>query len=64
MPLTPAPRLLRASEVAAMLGTSKLRVLELIASGQLRSVRLGANGGGWHRIPVEAVEALIQGEPR
>jgi len=47
-----------------MLGTSKLRVLELIASGQLRSVRLGANGGGWHRIPVEAVEALIQGEPR
>jgi len=53
-------RLLRLSEVAAMLGISLDRARELVASGEIRSVRLG--GGGWHRVPVEEVDRLIRGE--
>jgi hypothetical protein len=32
---------------------------ELVAKGELRSVRLG--GSGWHRFRAEDVEALIRG---
>jgi excisionase family DNA binding protein len=60
MAVATKPRLLRASEVAVLLGTSRERVLELIASGELRSIRLG--GTGWHRFRAEDVERLIAGE--
>jgi excisionase family DNA binding protein len=58
---TPAQtrRLLRLSEVAHLLGVSRGSVRELVASGQLRSIRLGEQG--WHRVPVEDVERLIEG---
>jgi excisionase family DNA binding protein len=62
--VAPAPRLYRAREVAHILGVSTKRVRELVDSGQLRSVRLGAEGGGWHRIPADEVERLIAGEDR
>jgi predicted site-specific integrase-resolvase len=54
------PRLLHAKDVARMLGVGPKRVRELVASGQLRSVRLTEQG--WHRFRVEDVEALIRGE--
>lgn len=57
-----APRLLRASEVAAMLGVSIERVRELVRDGQLSSVRLGDQG--WHRFRAEDVEALIAGSEK
>ena len=53
-------RLLRISEVARLLGVRPARVRELIATGQLRSVRFGVNG--WHRVPADEVERLIAGE--
>ena len=54
------PRLLRLSEVAQVLGVSRGRVRELVASGDLRSIRLGEQG--WHRVPAEDVDRLIRGE--
>jgi excisionase family DNA binding protein len=57
-----APRLYRAKEVARLLGVSPARVRELVASGQLPSVRLGDQG--WHRFRAEDVERLIRGEER
>lgn len=48
MAVTTTPRLYRASEVAALLSVSRERVLELVASGELFSIRLG--GTGWHRL--------------
>jgi excisionase family DNA binding protein len=57
-----APRLYRASEVAHILGVSPERVRELVASGDLPSIRLG--GQGWHRFRAEDVERLIAGEER
>lgn len=57
---TASARLLRAKEVAQMLGVDPSRVRELVASGDLPSVRLGAQG--WHRFRREDVEALIAGE--
>ena len=56
------PRLLRAKEVAHILGVDPSRVRELVAEGSLPSVRLGAQG--WHRFRVEDVERLIAGEDR
>jgi excisionase family DNA binding protein len=53
------PRLYRASEVARILGVSPERVRELVASGDLPSIRLG--GQGWHRFRAEDVERLISG---
>jgi excisionase family DNA binding protein len=53
------PRLLRAKEVAHILGVDPSRVRELVASGDLPSIRLGAQG--WHRFRLEDVEALIAG---
>jgi excisionase family DNA binding protein len=50
-------RLLRAKEVAAILGVDPKRVRELVADGELASVRLGDNG--WHRFRRDDVEALI-----
>ena len=58
---TPSPRLLRASEVAAMLGCSSDRVRELEREGRLSSVRFGPKG--WHRFRVEDVERLLEGTP-
>jgi excisionase family DNA binding protein len=57
---TAAARLLRAREVAQILGVDPSRVRELVASGDLPSVRLGAQG--WHRFRREDVERLIAGE--
>lgn len=57
-----APRLLRAKEVARRLDVSPARVRELVASGELPSVRLGAHG--WHRFREEDVERLIAGDER
>ena len=54
------PRLLRAKEVAQILGVDPKRVRELVASGDLASVRLGPQG--WHRFRLEDVEQLISGE--
>lgn len=55
-------RLLRAKEVAHILGVTPWRVRELVASGDLPSVRLGAHG--WHRFRLEDVERLISGVER
>jgi excisionase family DNA binding protein len=54
------PRLIRASEVARMLGVHISTVRELAESGELRSVRLG--GTGWRRFRIEDIERLIAGE--
>jgi excisionase family DNA binding protein len=59
--VTAAPsRLLRAKEVAHMLGITPESVRELVASGKLPSVRFGERG--WHRFRPEDVERLISGE--
>jgi len=54
------PRLLRAKEVAQILGVDPSRVRELVAAGSLPSVRFGAQG--WHRFRPDDVERLIAGE--
>lgn len=56
---TAAPRWLRASEVATLLGVSPARVRDLVAEEKLASVRLGEQG--WHRFRAEDVERLIAG---
>ena len=56
------PRLLRAREVADILGVDPSRVRELVADGTLPSVRLGLHG--WHRFRLEDVERLIAGRER
>jgi excisionase family DNA binding protein len=59
----PAPsRLLRAKEVAHILGVTPESVRELVASGKLPSVRFGERG--WHRFRPEDVERLIAGLTR
>jgi excisionase family DNA binding protein len=55
-------RLIRAKEVARILGVDPSRVRELVSTGDLPSVRLGAHG--WHRFRLEDVERLIAGEER
>jgi excisionase family DNA binding protein len=60
MTIATDPRLYRASEVARILGVTPERVRELVATGELRSVRLG--GSGWHRFRPKDVERLIAGE--
>jgi excisionase family DNA binding protein len=55
-------RLLRAKEVAHILGVDPSRVRELVANGDLPSIRLGVHG--WHRFRLEDVEQLIAGEGR
>jgi excisionase family DNA binding protein len=62
MRVAAAPRLYRLAEVADILGVSKERVRELVASGELPSVRFG--GTGWHRFRPEDVERLITPEVR
>lgn len=57
-----SPRLYRAKEVARLLGVSPARVRDLVASGELQSVRLGDQG--WHRFRAEDVERLIAGNER
>lgn len=54
-------RLLRAREVAEILGCSPSRVRELVREGQLRSIRLGAEG--WHRFDPRDVERLLETVP-
>lgn len=53
--------LLRAKEVAAMLGCSAGRVRELVRAGELRSIRLGDEG--WHRFDPRDVERLFEKRP-
>jgi hypothetical protein len=60
MAITAPPRLLRAKEVADILGAAPDRVRALVASGDLPSVRLSEHG--WHRFRLEDVERLISGE--
>jgi excisionase family DNA binding protein len=55
-----SPRLLRAKEVARILGVRPRRVHELVAEGKLRSVRL--TDLGWYRFRAEDVERLISGK--
>jgi excisionase family DNA binding protein len=62
MVTTAPPRLLRAKEVADILGVDPSRVRALVASGDLPSVRLGEHG--WHRFRLEDVERLITGQVR
>ena len=59
MPTIATSRLLRAKEVARILGVTPSSVRELVARGELASVRLGSQG--WHRFRIEDVEALIDG---
>lgn len=61
-PVVVQRRFYSVGEVALILGTTGDRVRRLIADGELRSTRLGTEGQGWHRIPVEDVERLIAGE--
>jgi excisionase family DNA binding protein len=53
------PRLLRAKQVASILGVRTKRVYELVQEGKLRSLRL-CNGGCHHFDPRE-VQRLIDG---
>jgi excisionase family DNA binding protein len=53
-------QLLCTKEVAAIYGIAPQRVRQLVASGQLRSIRL--DGTGWHRFRPEDVERLMAGE--
>ncbi len=57
---TESMRLLRAKEVAAILGVNPPRVHALVRNGQLRSIRIGDEG--WHRFDPRDVERLIAGE--
>jgi hypothetical protein len=56
-----APRLVGTSTVAAMLGTSKKRVRQLVAEGALVPVQFGARG--WLRFRLTDIERLIEGGP-
>ena len=47
--------LLRAEEVASVLGISRSQVFILIATGELESVTIGRS----RRVPVEAVEEFV-----
>jgi excisionase family DNA binding protein len=58
--IAPQPRLLRVKEVANILGVSPHRVRELVANGDLASIRLGSQG--WHRFRFDDVERLIAGD--
>jgi excisionase family DNA binding protein len=53
------PRVYTAKEVARLLRMSPERVRDLVASGELSSIRLGKHG--WHRFRAEDVERLIAG---
>ena len=54
-----SPRLLRAKEVARIIGVRPRRVRELVQEGKLRSVRLSE--AGWYRFDPGDVERLISG---
>jgi excisionase family DNA binding protein len=51
------PRLYRPEEVAFMLGIGRTKVYELIATGQLDSVKIGAS----RRVASSAIEELVAG---
>ena len=53
--LHPARLLLRPAEAATALGIGRTKVYELIAAGELPSIRIGASV----RVPVAALEAWI-----
>ena len=55
--LSVRPLLLRITEVAVMLSVSRTKVYELIAAGELASVKVG----GSRRVPIDAVEAFVAG---
>lgn len=48
-------RLLRVEQSGERLNISRAKVYELIASGELRSIKIG----GARRIPVEAIDELV-----
>ncbi len=50
------PRWLRAEQVAEMLGIARTRVYELMASGAIKSIKLGRN----RRVEVGEVTAFIE----
>ncbi len=52
--------LVKPSEAAQMIGCSRAKMYELLASGAIKSVRL--EGGRLIRVPVSALEALAQGQ--
>jgi excisionase family DNA binding protein len=54
------PLLLRAPEVASLLGISRARAYELVATGALPSIRIGRSV----RIPREALETWIKSSTR
>ncbi len=54
-----SPRLLRAKEVARIIGVRPRRVRELVQEGKLRSVRL--SDAGWYRFDPRDVERLVTG---
>ena len=54
-PPSNAPRLLRPADVAALLGISRSRVFELLASGSIPSVRIGRS----RRIPETSLSKLV-----
>lgn len=53
--INPEPMLVTVEEAAGMLRIGRTKVYELIATGQLRSIRIGAA----RRVPVGALEALV-----
>jgi excisionase family DNA binding protein len=54
--MDPEPLLLRAGELATMLSISRAAAYSLVASGEIRSVRIGRRSV---RVPVEAVREWI-----
>lgn len=52
----PMPKLLRVSEVMACLGISRATVYDLIAKGQIPSVKIGRS----RRVPRKALKSMIE----
>lgn len=60
MSVATEPRLIRVPEAAQLLGVSHQYVRDLVASGELPSVRFGDRG--WIRFNIEDVQRFIRGE--
>jgi excisionase family DNA binding protein len=55
-PTSPVPLLLTVQQAAEMLGIGRSTIYELLAAGELRSIKLG----GSRRIPVSAVREYVE----
>jgi excisionase family DNA binding protein len=55
LPESPVPLLLRPAEAAKLLGMSRAKIYELMASGELPTIRFGRSV----RIPREALDQVI-----